>query len=83
MTSAKVTFVAGDCVLAALPAMRGFTGAGDWRLYQCPTCSSSTIATSATSENQEMLDCPRGTTMNAASRGPSDWPACPPTWNRD
>ena len=41
------------------------------------------MANSATSENQEMLPCPRGTTTKAASSGPSAWPACPPTWNSD
>ena len=78
-----MTLAAGDCVPAAPPALRAFTGAGDWRLYHWPTCSSSTIASSATSENQEMLACPRGTTMKAASSGPIDCPACPPTWNSD
>ena len=73
----------GAAAPAAPPDMRGFTGCGAWRLYQVPTCSSTSMANSATSENQEMLPCPRGTTTKAASSGPSAWPACPPTWNSD
>jgi len=28
-----------------------------------------------------MLACPRGTTIIAASSGPTAYPACPPIWN--
>ena len=52
-------------------------------LYQVPTCHRNAIATSAASENQPMLAWPRGSTTKAASSGPSDEPALPPTWNSD
>ena len=38
---------------------------------------------SAIAENQAMLPWPKGTTISAASSGPSDEPMLPPTWNRD
>ena len=41
------------------------------------------MPTSATSENQAMLACPRGSTMKAASSGPIAEPTLPPTWNTD
>src|SRR4051794_38052121 len=41
------------------------------------------MAATATIENQAMLDCPLGTTMNAASNGPIADPAFPPTWKSD
>ena len=34
-------------------------------------------------ENHAMLRCPAGSTINAASNGPIDDPALPPTWNSD
>ena len=48
-------------------------------LYQDPTRASTRIASSATAENQAMLRCPAGSTMYAASSGPSDDPEFPPT----
>src|SRR5262249_7154 len=51
--------------------------------YQRPICSSTTMAISAAVENHPMLDCPCGTTTNAASNGPVADPIFPPTWNRD
>jgi hypothetical protein len=36
-------------------------------------------AASAASENPTMLPCPRGSTTKAASSGPRDEPALPPT----
>jgi hypothetical protein len=33
--------------------------------------------------HQARLNCPCGTTKNAASSGPSDDPVLPPTWNTD
>src|SRR5450759_3744302 len=54
-----------------------------WRLYHVLTRISTTIATSANRENHAMLRCPAGSTINAASKGPIDDPALPPTWNRD
>ena len=47
------------------------------------TLASSRIANSAAVENQAMLLCPRGTTINAASSGPMADPVLPPTWNSD
>ncbi len=47
------------------------------------TLASSRIANSAAAENQAMLLCPRGTTINAASSGPMADPVLPPTWNSD
>ena len=41
------------------------------------------IASSAAAENQAMLPWPCGTTMNAASSGPTAEPVLPPTWNSD
>ena len=54
-----------------------------WRRYHAPTLISTRIATSAASENHAMLRCPAGSTTNAASKGPIDDPALPPTWNSD
>src|SRR5215831_12187822 len=56
---------------------------GRWRAYQPPTSSSTKIAINAAPENQAMLDCPCGTTTNAASNGPDAEPMLPPTWKRD
>ncbi len=42
--------------------------------YQLPTWRRNAIAITAAMENHAMLDCPRGSTMNAASSGPSDDP---------
>ena len=53
------------------------------RMYQPPTFDSTSMARSATSENQAMQPCPFGTTMNAAASGPSAEPILPPTWNTD
>ena len=50
---------------------------------QVPTFQSSTIATSASTENQAMLDWPNGSTTQAASSGPRAEPVLPPTWNSD
>ena len=52
-------------------------------LYQCPTFTSRNMPSSAAPENQATLDCPCGSTMNAASRGPAEVPRLPPTWNSD
>ena len=41
------------------------------------------MAASATTAKSAMLPCPRGTTMKAASSGPSAVPPLPPIWNRD
>ena len=38
---------------------------------------------SAISENQAMLPWPKGTTISAASSGPSAEPTLPPTWKSD
>src|SRR5664280_2505677 len=54
-----------------------------WRWYHAPTRSSTMMATSANPENHAMLRCPAGSTINAASKGPIDDPALPPTWNSD
>src|SRR5215831_13524407 len=51
--------------------------------YHVPTRDSTTIASRATTENQAMLRCPAGSTINAASSGPSDEPVLPPTWKSD
>src|SRR5687768_3676222 len=56
---------------------------GRWCLYQVPTRARSTIPMSAVRENHAMLPCPRGSTMKAASSGPSAEPALPPTWKND
>src|ERR1700674_1981249 len=52
-------------------------------LAQPLTFASKTIPTKAATENQAMLDCPLGSTMKAASKGPSASPALPPTWKSD
>src|SRR6187401_1655575 len=62
---------------------RARTSEGTWPLYQRPTRVRIAIAASAAAPNQAMLRCPFGTTMNAASSGPVDAPALPPTWNND
>src|ERR1017187_2570399 len=54
-----------------------------WRLYHAPTRSRIMMASSAAAENQAMLRCPAGSTIKAASKGPIDDPALPPTWNSD
>ena len=48
-------------------------------LYQPPMRHRMTMATKAIDENQAMLDCPNGTTINAASTGPIAEPRLPPT----
>jgi hypothetical protein len=53
------------------------------RRYQRPTLNSTMIPSSAASENQATLPCPRGSTMKAASSGPVAEPILPPTWNSD
>src|SRR6202035_1687222 len=52
-------------------------------LYQRPIRHRMTIARKAIEENQAMLGCPNGTTIMAASSGPIEVPALPPTWNTD
>ena len=54
-----------------------------WRAYQRPTCNSTTIASSAASENHATLPRPCGTITHAASSGPTAEPTLPPTWNSD
>src|SRR5450759_5293818 len=54
-----------------------------WCWYHAPTRSRIAIASSAARENHAMLRCPAPSTTNAASKGPSDEPALPPTWNSD
>src|SRR5436190_10723312 len=51
--------------------------------YHVPTRHKKTMPTSAARENDAMLPWPRGTARKAASRGPSDEPALPPTWKND
>src|ERR1700722_4477077 len=51
--------------------------------YHAPTLVSRMMARRAARVNQMMLCCPRGRTINAASRGSSDEPTFPPTWNTD
>ena len=48
------------------------------RLNHAPTFHSSTMPVSAATANHAMLDWPRGSTMNAASSGPSAEPMLPP-----
>src|ERR1700709_2745777 len=43
--------------------------------------ASTTMASSAAAENHAMLRCPCGITTKAASKGPRELPALPPTWN--
>jgi hypothetical protein len=55
-----------------------------WRVISA-TCQRavqliSAIAAMAATENQARLVWPPGTTMKAASSGPSAPPNCPPTW---
>ncbi len=50
-------------------------------LYQVLTRISSSMASSAPPENQAMLRWPCGSTMKAASSGPSDDPLLPPSAN--
>jgi hypothetical protein len=47
--------------------------------YQEPIAASMTMPISATIENQARLCCPNGSTMKAASSGPSAVPKLPPT----
>ena len=53
------------------------------RLYQLPICHSTRIASKAAPENQAMLLWPCGITTQAASSGPIELPALPPTWKID
>src|SRR6185295_3654878 len=70
--------------IVAVVGRRALTGEGArCRAYQPPTSSSTKIAISAAPENHAMLDCPCGTTTNAASRGPEAEPMFPPTWKSD
>ena len=63
---------------------RGLRPGVKWLLrYQLPTRQSTAIAVIAMIENQAMLCWPKGTTMAAASSGPSDEPTLPPTWKTD
>src|SRR5450631_586142 len=66
-----------DCMARDFGVMLGC------RLYHAPTRIKISMATSASAENHAMLGCPAGSTMKAASRGPIDDPALPPTWNSD
>src|ERR1700689_5869760 len=52
-------------------------------LYHILTHASSAMASMASNENQPMLRCPLGSTMNAARSGPMADPAFPPTENSD
>ncbi len=72
----------GNCVCVARIA-RDFGVILGCRLYHAPTLSSTMMASSAAAENHAMLCCPAGSTINAASNGPIDDPALPPTWNND
>ena len=72
----------GRCVSVERVA-RDFGVMLGWRLYHAPTRISTTMASSAAAENHAMLRCPAGSTMNAASSGPIDDPALPPTWKSD
>src|SRR5215470_9372445 len=89
MATARMTFARGsaDGRGAVARAAAGVRGTGRerarWRAYQPPTCTSTAMAMSAAAENHAMLDCPCGTTTNAASRGPEAEPTFPPTWNSD
>ena len=53
------------------------------RPYQPPTRHSTVIASTAQQRTSVRLPWPRGSTMNAASSGPTAEPALPPTWNSD
>lgn len=48
-----------------------------------PTRHNSPAPTAAAAANQATAGRPSGTTMNAASSGPSDCPKLPPSWNSD
>src|ERR1700722_622495 len=50
-------------------------------LYHTLTHASSAMASMATNENHPMRRCPLGSTINAASSGPMEDPAFPPTEN--
>lgn len=63
--------------LAALLAIGVLIRVGAW--YQAPTRINTPMASSAASANQARLDCPRGTTIQAVSRGPNALPVLPPT----
>src|SRR5690349_15733630 len=52
-------------------------------LYQPPTRNNTTMASSASNENQRIFVWPNGTIINAASNGPKELPALPPTWKID
>src|SRR5215470_18264741 len=91
MATAWMTFRRGSA--PRLGAVAGTTAAtgergpdragGRRRAYQLPICRSTKRAISAAPENHAMLDCPWGTTTNAASNGPDADPMFPPTWKRD
>ncbi len=67
-------------VLAAAARARAATALA---AYQRDTAPSTSIASSAASENQAIAHCPRGSTTRAASSGPIAPPVLPPTWNSD
>src|SRR5262249_29176642 len=89
MATAWMTFRRGSigregAVAENTAGLRGPGRAGGrFFAYQFPTSRSTKIAIIAAAENHAMLDCPCGTTTNAASSGPEAEPMSPPTWNRD
>ena len=50
---------------------------------QLPTCHRIAAPRAAATANQATAGRPSGTTMNAASSGPSACPPLPPNWNSD
>ena len=74
----RVTWARGSALArGAAAALR----AARWAACQRAMRVRSTMAAKASAVNANTDRWPKGTTMNAAISGPSDWPKLPPTWN--
>ena len=62
---------------------RGRLAGRDLRFVPLPDPRQNDDRQNAMVENQAMLGWPKGTTISAASSGPIDVPALPPSWNTD
>ncbi|MNT64318.1 hypothetical protein D3C72_2022090 [compost metagenome] len=80
-TIARTTTRVGTGLATAPAALCLRAPCASWRAYQPPMRHSTTMPTSAASENHARLAC--WCTISAASSGPMALPPLPPTWKID